>query len=47
MDWKKMKWNENDEMDEMDEMDRERESFFFFGKYKVSGDPDFHFIFSA
>ena len=36
-----MKWNENDEMDEMDEMDRKNR------KYKVSGDPDFHFIFSA
>ena len=46
MDWKKMKWNENDGMYEMDEMDRERERFFF-GKSKVSGDPDFHFIFSA
>ena len=37
MDWKKMKWNENDEMDEMademdkmaDEMEREREIFFW------------------
>ena len=42
-----MKWNGDDKMDEMaDEMERERENFLF-GKYKVSGDPDFHLIFSA
>ena len=41
-----MKWNGDDEMDEMtNEMERER--FFFFGKYKVSGAPDFHLIFSV
>lgn len=51
---RKMKWNEDDEMNEMademgemaNEMEREREGFFF-GKYKVSGDPDFHLILSA
>ncbi len=35
-----VKWNE-------DEVRMERERDFFFGKYRVSGVPDFHSIFSV
>jgi len=52
-----MKWSGNGDENEMDELKwrmrwsedgkRERFFYFFFGKYRVSGAPDFHFIFSV
>ena len=47
--WNGVEWNENEmEWDEMEwsENGKERE-IFFFGKYRVSGVPDFHSTFSV
>ena len=51
--WNGVKWNENEMEMEWNrklggvKMEKEGEKRFFFGKYRVSGVPDFHSTFSV